>query len=423
VSRPVLLTLLSRAVQLLAGFAGTIVTARFLGPEQRGEYFFVVTLTLVIVQFANLGLQSSNTFYVARDGRLLSPLIANSLWVSLLLGGGSAAVAVAVLHRTGLFLAQEPSLMWLAVALSPPILFFMLGTNLLVGTQRMIAFNVIEVVANVGVTAALVLGGLASFGAKGFLIVSSSAWSAASLVVLTHLWRQGRVRIAFSRDVFATGFRYAAKAYLVTALGFLVLRANVFVLQHYFGSRELGFYSIAAQVGDAIAILPGSVALVLFPRLVKDPAGRWRSTVRTACVVGVLLAVACGIAAAVAGPFIRLAFGQAFAPAAAVLRLLLPGVFALGVSTVLSQYLAAIGIPRVLVGVWVVTLAAVLSLGAVLVPHHAGAGAAAALSCAYGGALLMIVCVAYRYRRSAEAPQDAVALQPIEVPESAGGTA
>lgn len=422
-SRPVLLTLLSRGIQLVSGFAGTVVTARFLGPDARGEYFYVITLTLVIVQFANLGLQSSNTFYVAREGRLLSPLVTNSVWVSLALGGGGAAVAVETLRLSGVHSSPQPSLMWFAVALAPAILFFMLGTNLLVGIQRMGVFNLAEAASNLGVTAALVLAGLASFGVPGFLAVGACAWSLASTLLLFYLWRLGRPPLRFRGDVFAGGLRYAAKAYLVTALGFLVLRSNVFVLQHYYGSRELGFYSVAAQVGDALAILPASIALVLFPRLVQDPAGRWRSTVRTFWVVAAMLAVACSVAALLAGPFMRVAFGSAFEPAAAVLRLLLPGVFAVGTASVLSQYLAAIGVPRLLVAIWAATLVIVLAVGRILIPHHAGAGAAASLSLAYAALLAMIAALAYHHRHAETPSAIPIALEQLDLSESHGGTA
>jgi antigen flippase len=417
VSRAVLLTLLSRAVQLLSGFAGTVITARFLGPDARGEYFFVVTVALVVVQFANLGLQSSNTYYAAQDASLLGALVANSAWVSVVLGGGGAALAVALLRASGWSTTARPSLMWFAAALAPAVLFFMLGTNLLVGIQRIGAFNAIEAASNVGVALALVGAGLASFGVRGFLAVSAASWSLASATLLVYLLRQDRASLRFRGAVFRGGLRYALKAYLVTALGFLVLRGNVFMLQRSYGPRELGFYSVAAQVADAITIFPSSVALVLFPRLVQDARRRWQSTVRSAAVVGAALAAVCAAVAAVSSPFMRLTFGADFTPAARVLLLLLPGVLALGVASVLSQFLASIGVPRLLVGIWLVTLGIVLGVGRLLIPGHAGAGAAAALSIGYGALLLMVGALAYR-RRTAEA-----AATPIPVaaaPESEG---
>ena len=256
--------------------------------------------------------------------------------------------------------------------------------------------------------------------------MSACAWTLASGALALYLTRASHARLGFRRDVFKDGLLYATKAYLIAALSYFVLRGNVFLLQRFYGARELGYYSVAAQVADVLAIFPTSVALVLFPRLVRGGTGSWHVALRTCVVVGVVLAVVCAAAAALATPFMRIAFGEAFVPAGQVLRLLLPGVFALGLTTVLSQYLAAIGVPRLNVVVWAVALVAVLSLGRLLVPSHAGAGAAAALSITYWLVLAMVLALGLRHRRHAPSALEPAAvdrLQPLEVPEPHGGTA
>jgi O-antigen/teichoic acid export membrane protein len=116
----------------------------------------------------------------------------------------------------------------------------------------------------------------------------------------------------------------------------------------------------------------------------------------------------------------RLAFGPAFVPAAAVLQLMLPGVFALGTTTVLSQYLAAIGVPRITIAVWVVALVSALGLGRLLIPSHAGAGAAVALSITYWILLVLVFATAIRYR-DLEPSSALESQQPLELPEPSAG--
>ena len=140
------------------------------------------------------------------------------------------------------------------------------------------------------------------------------------------------IRYRFDRELFRRGFRYATKAYLITLLAFLVLRSNIFLLRRHYGPAELGLYSIAAQIADVLSIVPQSVALVLFPRLVREPGGRWHATKRAALTTGGLMLVTCGTAAVAAGPLIRLLYGSSYGPSATVLRIMLPGVFCLGVA-------------------------------------------------------------------------------------------
>ena len=188
------------------------------------------------------------------------------------------------------------------------------------------------------------------------------------------------------------GLHYATKVYVVTLLSFLVLRANIFLLRRDFGPNELGLYSIAAQLSDVLSIVPQAISIVIFPRLVKEASTRWEATVRAALMTAGLMVVACSFTAVVAGPAIRILYGAEFLPAASVLRIMLPGIACLGIASVLSQYLGAEGMPRIMVAIW---FGAALLVGAVslaLVPTHAGAGAAAALSITY--AVLLVAMIA-----------------------------
>ena len=75
--RQVLWALASRALLIAAGFISSIITARILGPDGRGVFFYWVTLSAVIIQFGNLYLHSSNIHYLAKERLQLSILVAN----------------------------------------------------------------------------------------------------------------------------------------------------------------------------------------------------------------------------------------------------------------------------------------------------------------------------------------------------------
>src|SRR5206468_7165449 len=126
----------------------------------------------------------------------------------------------------------------------------------------------------------------------------------------------------------------SARAYLVTLAGFVVLRMNVFILQGLAGAAQVGYYSVASQLADTLTVVPQSIALVLFPRLAAATAGRLHATIRTAWRTAALLALLCAATWIFGGWVILTAFGPRFAPAVPVLRLMLPGVFFVGVAAV-----------------------------------------------------------------------------------------
>lgn len=398
VNRDVILTMGVRLLIILSGFGTSILTARFLGPGGRGDYFLATTIALTIVQFSNLGLHSSNTYLAAKDRALLRGLVANSFWVSLV-GGGGVAVTVALVMQLGNWLTNTPlGYLWFAIALVPPTLFFMLGNNLLVGINRIETFNGFQVGNNLVVLLFMGLAGWQGWGVKGFLganVLAGCCMGAVLLVVLLRYSSEGE-GLAFRREVFSAGFRYGIKVYVASLLAFLVLRSNVFLLKSLATTEEIGYFSVATQIADVLSVLPTSVAIVLFPNLVRsDAAGRWTTTLRSMGTVGGLMVVACAIAAILVEPFIRIAFGSGFLAAVPILLWMLPGVFFLSMSTVVSQYLAAIGFPKWLTGIWLIAFTIIAALSWFLIPLYSGAGAAMALSLTYGLLFLMILRLAW----------------------------
>ena len=83
--------LLARGLAILGSFGVAILTARMLGPEDRGRYYYIITLAAVGVQFASFGIHSSNSYLIARTAGLLAQVMTNTAWIAVL--GGTAAAA------------------------------------------------------------------------------------------------------------------------------------------------------------------------------------------------------------------------------------------------------------------------------------------------------------------------------------------
>ena len=136
-ARKVAATFGTRVLLLLLGMATGVITTRTLGPEGRGLYATLLTVGAIGVQFGNLGLHASNTYYVARDRSLLGVLVGNSLLIGLGLG------SVGVLLAWGFFAFFPQSsplpgnLLTLALLWTPFGLAYLLMQNLLLGCLNM----------------------------------------------------------------------------------------------------------------------------------------------------------------------------------------------------------------------------------------------------------------------------------------------
>jgi len=149
---------------------------------------------------------------------------------------------------------------------------------------------------------------------------------------------------------------------------------------------------VAAQIGDVMTTIPAALALVLFPALVRSD--RRRLVARQALVAAAGLQTALCLLAALVSPYLLpLLFGREFSPSVPVFLWSLPGVFFLGLISVASQYLAAVGFPWSLVGLWAGAAALVVAASTVLIPPLGAVGAAALSGtyvCLFAGVLVLV---------------------------------
>lgn len=381
VNKQIVWTLIVRVLLIAAGFVSSIITARLLGPDGRGVFFYWTTLAAFAIQFGNLGLHSSNTYLLSKGRARLSALAANSLWISLIGGVGLGGFFILLLWLMDGATGDRWSLLLPALFLIPSGLYFLLGTNLLVAEGRIGEYNGFELANRYLGLAAMFFAAWYWRSPQALLVVMGVV---AGLMCLP-LYRRLRVLGGDGGGSFLLireGFGYAMRAYLAAALGFAVLRLNTILLEQYMDAATLGTWSIAAQLLDVILVIPSTIALVLLPRIMRSerPYQLMQTQLR---LVTITLVLVCAVVAWLGYDFIMLVYGGRFAGAYTMLLWGLPGIFALGLTSILSQYLASAGIPLTLVFIWMTGLAVELVLALWLIPIDGGIGAMLSLSAAY----------------------------------------
>jgi antigen flippase len=380
-TREVVWTLLVRLLLIIAGFLSSIVTARFLGPEGRGVFFYWTTLAAFAIQFGNLGLHSSNTFLLAKKRAQLSALAANSQWVALIGGIGLGGLLVMWLYYADAARADNWSMLWPVLLMIPSGLYFLLGTNLLVADNRIAEYNRFELVNRYAGLAVIFLVAWIWPAPETLLFGTSIV----ALVICLPLHRRLRKLGGSGEGSFKLireGFGYSVRAYISAAIGFAVLRVNTLLLGNLSEPAMLGNWSIAAQLIDVIIVIPSAIAMVLLPKIMRSeqPYQLMKSQLR---FTGLVLAVVCFLVVWLGRDLINMAYGERFSYAYTMLLWGLPGAFALGLTSIISQYLAAVGIPLALLWIWVVGLGLELGLAIWLIPGHGALGAMVSLSVAY----------------------------------------
>src|SRR2546426_105794 len=265
----VALTLLTRGLTILLGLVGSIVTARWLGPEGRGILAIVSVVTGLALQFGSLGLHSGNAYFVAQDPRLARGVLGNASVLSLALGAGAAIAAIATFLAEPRWFAGVPFVLVAVAAATLPFHFLNLFLqNSLLGMHEGKAFNAFEAAGKVLTFAALVAY-LVVFdgGPKGAVVLFSSFAVLSALAAVPFRRRPVPFRFSFDRALFARMIPFGLKSYMSCLLAYLVIRSDMLLVNYFLGTAAAGVYSIAAQVADNLLLIPATIGLILLPRI------------------------------------------------------------------------------------------------------------------------------------------------------------
>jgi O-antigen/teichoic acid export membrane protein len=395
-ARKVLETYSTRIVLTGVALLTTVIVARLLGPDGRGYYAIATTIGALGVQFGNIGLHASNVYFSARDPRCVPSLTANSLVVSFGFGGILALLLAVLFRLMPALVSLHGLLLTLALVSIPFGLAYLLLQDLLLGVHDVRGYNLLEMINKLLplllITAIFSLHRVSVSSLFGATVVGVVASCIGTLYRLRpHLTIVPRP----SLTLFRSTMNFAVKAYLTAFFSFLVLRVDLFLVQHIQGPEQAGYYSIAASMADVVAVLAAIIGTLLFPRLsaLSDISHKLRLTYQTAWATALLLLPMLVVASALASWAVRLLFGQAFLPAAHAFVLLMPGMLFLGIQSVAVQFLNSIGFPTSVVAIWAASTVLNIAVNLWAIPRYGIAGASVVSSVSYFLAFLSVMLI------------------------------
>ncbi|MEV1146730.1 O-antigen ligase family protein, partial [Micromonospora sp. NPDC049799] len=392
----------ARVGSLLISLVAGVLSARALGPHDRGLLAVAITCSAVFSTLCAVGLDTANLRLAGRSTAAHRHTVRASLRYAVTLGSGVAALwAVAGLTvAEPVRLGLDPLTFGIATALCPVVLLSALLGATEIGRGRAPAYNLVVVASLV-----TYLAGLAALVATGRTTPATvmAVYAAGQVVGLAALLVRSRSAGPVDGEPL-TNVEYrssARRAYLPNLAQFGMIRTQVPVIQLLVGASAVGVYSVALALAEVLLIIPIAVSLILVPT-VANGAASWRSVARLGGGTLLLTAVGAGVLA-LAGPHVvPLLFGHEFDPAVPVLWALLPGVAIFSLARVAQSYLTAVDRPVAIAAAAVAALAVGLGSMAVLVPRMGAVGAGLASSAGY---LVYAVAIAPAFLRADPARQ------------------
>jgi O-antigen/teichoic acid export membrane protein len=381
-------TFATRLFMIFNSVAAGIIVAWWLGAEGVGQLAVINVAVATVVQLGSFGLPSSNTYLIAQDQARFRAAAINSLIFAL---GAGAILAVALSFlasfRPDWFGFVSTDLIRIAAISIPFQLLTLIGLNILLAVGKVREFNLLDLAGQsfVLINAVLVLlllkRGLAALVALNTLAsILVSVVIAALLVVSAKNLAQSKWRADMT--LLRRMITYGLKFHVSILAGAIIIRADLLVVNHFRGAAEAGVYSVASQFALLLMLLPGVIATLLFPRVTSEQDARGETT----CLVSrytTFIMFLCCLAAVPFSLLLPIVYGPAFADATRLLLILLPGVYLMGLESVLVQHFNALGVPRAIPIYWLATLVLNLVLVFALVPRFGAQGAAIASSISY----------------------------------------
>lgn len=380
IARSVASVLGLRVVALALTFAASVVTARLLGPQLRGELAVMIALPSLVAALGLMGGDTANLFFAGRSRG------AHAAVVRLALMHGAAIAVLIAVPLAGLGLAWPAARLGLpvesyllAIAVTPVLTVILLLGAAESGRHRAsrvalltAASTSVWLVGTLGVAAAGERDVRVVFGL--FLVAQTTLCLA--LVVMS--WPRARADTSLDARAYA---RYAVGANVSGLALLIMLRLDIPLIQALAGSAQVGLYAVALPISESLLLLSTAIGLVLLPSVATGRADRERTIVITQLASYGAAAVA--LCLAVGAPLlVPLLFGRDFDAAVPILWALLPGTVLFTAGRTLYAYLVARSLRAATIGA-LTALAIGILLSLAMTPRHGALGAAVASSLAY----------------------------------------
>ena len=381
-------------ILLLSALAGIII-ARTLGPSGKGLLAIIVMVGTIVLTLGNLGIGGFNTYAISNKSVEKKDIIGNSFWLGLIIGVICFLVILVFAFNFPIFFRNIPRSYLLLYLLSLPFFFWSnFFSSILTGEQKFRKINVFTVIAQtinlIGVILLLLVFKLHVFYVLLWYILVNII---SALMPMGFIFLLDGFHFNFNLQLLKKTLNYGFKIFVAGIFYLLILRVDLYMVNFFKGAAETGSYSLASSFGDVLLILPFSIVAVIFPKINAEKKLKKKSIAKYSRISLFLVFLMAIGALLFIRPVIGLLYGQVFLASARPIILLLPGLIAWSVITVLSQYFFSIGYPLKLTICWFLVAVLNIVLNFIYIPQYGMVAAALSSTVSY----VLALCFHYYF--------------------------
>ena len=393
-----------RAIIMVFSFFSSLITARYLGVELKGEYNYLITLGSFLWTLLDLGIYRSYPYLIRKFPNKINNLFK---WATL-----TFIIEIVVLSSTGLLLINfwskvlsynfKPIYMLLFIGYMTFSKYFMQLESIFMGMDRIVDQSIGDLLYG-GLTFLLFLIGFIFLHNVDRLAVILVGMVIAMGIGIAYFIKQyNKVDFAENLDLkfIYSAYSFGIRVFLSSIIIMLLIRVDIILIKKMLGFKEVGIYSIAAHIVDMLQVASNLVGGYLFVKLsdTEDDFTKWQLMKKIMMLFGAFLTVA-NLAFVFLGKFLlRILYGIDFVPAYGVYLWLIPASYGLSFGSFFNNYLNSKGFPPITILIPAISLGLNIGLNLLMIPRWGLIGAAIASGIAY--LLWFFLIIIYEQRRT-----------------------
>lgn len=177
---------------------------------------------------------------------------------------------------------------------------------------------------------------------------------------------------------------FSFMAYVANIFQFLSYKMDFWFVEYYNGTKELGIYSLSVNLAQMLWLMPQAISTVFIAYSGSNIEGKAVSQTNTLVriTISIILVVAAILAAGI-DFFIPVLYGVEFSESAFLFKLLLLGIVPFCITTIIASYFAGKGVIKINLYCSLIGFAICLLFDIILIPKYGIRGAAIATIISY----------------------------------------
>lgn len=389
-------TLATRVLTMGFGLFTGVITARALGPENRGVFALAALFPASLVTLSKLGQSQATIYFIRKEKADVSQVVSNVVYIALTVGV-LLVLSALLLRETILATVLRGVPLWCLTVVLPLVPILLLESylyGLLQATDRFRVYNTRLLLEAMGTLSFMAVALLwLKLGLAGALGVAVGVRTVMTGWVLWTVHRGTPLRLRFDTELFGRMIRYGLKSHVQIIASHFHFKAGVYLVAYFMTPVQVAFFAIAERLAEHIMYVPQALGVALFPRLAGSKVERVHELTAQACRQNLVVTGAIAFSLAVLGRWLIPAwYGVDYAPAAGPLPYVAWGIVMMSLYVLLSRNFTSRNKQQVNIFAGYVALGGNIVLNILLIPRYGiiGAATATAISYTVSAAILLL---------------------------------